>query len=127
MKVVVAGSRGFDDYKLLKETLDKYTISEGISGTANGADKLGERYFEEMGIPCTKFPAEWDRYGKRAGHLRNAEMASYGDFAVIFWDGSSKGTLNMINEMKSLKKNYVVIKFSYGILLPKVDEYWEEW
>lgn len=123
---MVAGSRNFKDYRLLKETLERYEITEGISGTAQGADKLGEQYFQEKGIPFLKFPADWERYGKRAGHLRNAEMASETEFAVIFWDGESKGTLNMINEMKKLKKNYTVIKYTVDNITT-IENNWDEW
>jgi hypothetical protein len=61
MKVIVAGSRGFRDYELVCKTLDDMKISTIISRCARGADKLGERYAHERGIPLEQFPARWER------------------------------------------------------------------
>lgn len=101
MKVIVAGSRDFKDYKLLCESLDFYlsrqTDIEIVSGCARGADSLAIQYANERGYPVKKFPANWDLYGKSAGYRRNAEMAEYADALVAFWDGKSKGTKHMID------------------------------
>ena len=102
-KLVVAGSRNFTDYQLLSETLDEYLkdIKDKynvviVSGTANGADKLGERYAHSKGYEIEKHPALWHIYGKGAGPIRNKEMVSVSNAAVVFWDGISDGTKNMI-------------------------------
>ena len=101
MKVIIAGSRDFSDYDLLKSKCDTFlkdiAVSEIVSGTADGADKLGERYALEKGYDLKKFPADWKKYGKKAGYLRNEEMASYADILIAFWDGLSKGTSLMIS------------------------------
>ena len=74
-----------------------------ISGTARGADKLGELYAERTGLSTYRFSADWDGLGKRAGYVRNAEMAKFavkdGNYGVLvaFWDGKSKGTKHMID------------------------------
>ena len=103
-KVIVAGTRTFDDYELLKSKLDFFlknqTDVEIVSGTARGADALGERYAAERGLAVKQFPADWDRYGRSAGYRRNAEMAEYADAAVVFWDGKSKGSKHMIDLAK---------------------------
>jgi hypothetical protein len=112
MKLIVAGSRDFSDYDLLQKSINeicnKYNITEIVSGTARGADSLGELYAKDNGILCSKFPAEWDRYGKSAGHKRNYDMAKYADIAIVFWDEKSRGTKNMIDTMKKLKKPLIV-------------------
>lgn len=100
-KVIIAGSRNFHLYNLLKETMDYYlsNIEDEITvvcGKARGADILGEKYAIERGYNITYYPANWDKYGKRAGMLRNEEMAKNADALVAFWDGESKGTKNMI-------------------------------
>jgi len=101
MKVIIAGGRDFNDYTLLKEKCDYYLSNsediEIVSGTAHGADMLGERYAAERGYLVRKFPADWDRYGKSAGYKRNMQMAMYGDTLIAFWDQKSKGTMNMID------------------------------
>ena len=98
MKVIIAGSRTFSDYTLLHQKCDEIinTPAEIVSGTARGADRLGERYAIEKGCPIKKFPADWDNLGRSAGYLRNEEMAKYADTLIAFWDGTSKGTSHMI-------------------------------
>lgn len=104
MKVIIAGGRDFDDYDLMKRKLDhlfsKRKPDEVVSGGARGADALGEGYSKERRIPLKIFKADWDKYGKAAGHVRNAEMAGYGTHLVAFWDGKSRGTKNMIETAK---------------------------
>jgi hypothetical protein len=101
MKIIIAGSRNFNDYNLLKTSCDKlltqFTNIEIVSGTARGADKLGERYAGEKGYDIKQFPANWDKHGKSAGYIRNDEMAQYADMLIAFWDGTSKGTKHMID------------------------------
>ena len=116
MKVIVAGSRDFKDYALLKEFLDKLVIfrsdfTEIVSGTASGADKLGERYAQENNLAIKRFPADWEKYGKVAGHIRNRQMAEYADACVVFWDGQSKGSANMVKVAHELKLPLVVVNY----------------
>lgn len=102
-KLIIAGSREFNDYKLLETEVHKFlsgkTIGETeiVSGTARGADKLGERLAAEYKLKLAKFPADWDTFGKSAGYRRNAEMAKYANGCIVFWDGVSKGTKHMID------------------------------
>ena len=103
-KVIVAGTRGFTNYNLMCKKLDTLLCNlkdiEIVSGTARGADSLGEKYAKENNLVLKQFPANWDKYGKRAGYLRNSQMADYADYLVAFWDGESKGTSHMINLAK---------------------------
>jgi len=104
MKVIVAGGREFDDYDLLCKTLNglkKRLDKEGeeiivVSGTARGADKLGERWAILVGVKIERYPADWSQ-GKAAGYIRNKEMAENADALVAFHDGESKGTKHMID------------------------------
>ena len=101
-RVIIAGSRGFNDYSLLSKTMDSLLINVSspitvVCGMARGADSLGERYAMEKGFQVDRFPAEWDRYGKSAGVIRNEKMAKNADALVAFWDGRSHGTKNMID------------------------------
>ena len=115
MKLIIAGTRTFDNYKLLKESVLKNInisdIEEIVSGTAKGADSLGELFAFENDIPVKRFPANWEKYGKSAGYRRNVEMAEYGDTLIAFWDGVSKGTLHMINIAKNKNLKVFVIKY----------------
>lgn len=106
MKVIIAGSRNFYNYELLKSECDRILKGlsdiEIVSGTAKGADTLGERYAVERGYKLTKFPANWNLHGKSAGHIRNREMAEYADMLICFWDYRSRGSLNMIETAAKL-------------------------
>ena len=114
MKVIVAGCRDFKDYDLLKEKLNHYRNYTGkmyelVSGGAQGADFLGEKYALENGIPIKHFPADWDKHGRAAGPIRNQQMADYADVLIAVWDGQSKGTKNMISCMNKLKKPVYIV------------------
>ena len=115
MKIIVAGSRTFDDYTLLKEKLDFFLKNQKdvviVSGTAKGADKFGELYAEENYLKVEQYPAMWDLFGKKAGYMRNEEMAKVADGAIIFWDGKSSGTKHMIELSKKYKLKVRIINF----------------
>lgn len=111
MKVIVAGSRSFNDYPRLKRVMATISATEIVCGEARGADKLGRRYAEENGIPIKSFPAQWDKYGKSAGFIRNHEMGDYADYLVAFWDGKSRGTKEMIEYIRKLGKHGKVEMF----------------
>jgi len=115
MKVIIAGGRDFKDYNKLKDSCDKILINQNnieiVSGTANGADILGERYAQEKGYEVKKFPAKWDEYGKKAGYMRNQEMGEYADGLIAFWDGKSKGTKHMIDIANKKGLKVRVIKY----------------
>lgn len=101
MKVIIAGGRDFYNYKLLEQAVQKsglfMDIDTIICGEARGADYLGKKYARRNNIPVLSFPADWDKYGKRAGFIRNVEMAEAGDALIAMWDGVSKGTKHMID------------------------------
>lgn len=104
MRIIIAGSRNFNNYELLKKTLDglldKREEIEIVSGAASGADYLGELYAKENGYKLTKLLADWQKYGKAAGPIRNKQMAQYADGLVLFWDGNSRGSKNMLENAK---------------------------
>ena len=110
-RIVVAGCRDYNNYDEAKEYIDicieKISDEDEIifvSGACRGADKLGERYAEENGFNIERYPAQWSRYGKSAGLIRNREMAEVSDYIICFWDGKSKGTKLMIDIAKDMGK-----------------------
>jgi hypothetical protein len=114
IKVIIAGGRDFGNsdilFKNCDEILKEYKDIEIVSGTANGADKMGEYYARQKGYQVKKFPAQWEKYGKSSGYIRNKEMSEYGDILIAFWDGSSKGTKNMIElaESKNIQTHVIL-------------------
>lgn len=117
-KCIIAGGRDFDNLKLLTKKSDQILKNkksvEIVSGTARGADRLGEVYAYSKGYSVKRFPADWEKHGKAAGAIRNAEMADYCDAAIIFWDQKSKGTKNIIEQMEKRDKPYRLIKYESG-------------
>lgn len=103
IKVIIAGGRDFNNYELLRQKMDSVLRNRQdeeiiiVSGKARGADALGERYADERGYRVSEHPADWDRFGKAAGYIRNKEMAKEADALVAFWDGKSRGTKHMID------------------------------
>ncbi|MCB0339568.1 MAG: DUF2493 domain-containing protein [Bdellovibrionales bacterium] len=98
LKVVIAGSREIRDPSLLMTAIHDagFVIGEVISGGARGVDRLAESWASTKGIPLRIFEADWERYGKAAGPIRNLKMADYADALIAIWDGKSRGTKNMI-------------------------------
>lgn len=97
MRVIIAGSRDITDFDMLRELYDRcgVDITEVVSGTARGVDRLGEQLAAELGVPIKRFPADWNRHGKSAGYIRNSDMADYADALLLLWDGRSKGSGHM--------------------------------
>jgi hypothetical protein len=100
-KLIIAGSREFNNYSFLKDKIDfllKNVVEdvEIVSGAARGADTLGEQYARENNLNVKLFPADWSK-GNSAGFIRNEEMAKYANACVVFWMNNSKGTKHMID------------------------------
>ena len=118
-RIIVAGGRDFQDEAYLNTSLDQlreeYIDIEIVSGHASGADKLAEAYAARLGLKLRIFPAEWKKYGRAAGPIRNREMLDYimeeKPVVAAFWDGQSKGTKNMIEQAQ--KKNVDCRVFMY--------------
>lgn len=87
MRVIIAGSRYFDDYKkmerLVLSVIGGMDDIEVVSGCCCGADRLGEKLAQMYGWSVKRFPANW-KLGKVAGLIRNAEMAKYADMCILF-------------------------------------------
>lgn len=122
-RVIIAGSRNFDDYLKMLKTLDELGIHlinsidpiEIISGHAPGADRLGERFAQSWGYPLRIFIADWAKYGNAAGPIRNERMAKYAAEAdrsilIAFPIGESPGTRNMIKLAKEYGLEVVVVE-----------------
>lgn len=109
MKLIIAGSRNLrEDASMIDSALElsvpNCIITEVVCGMARGTDKSGHLWADYYEIPVSKFPADWDKHGKAAGIIRNAEMAKYADALLLIWDGSSRGSANMKQQMENLGK-----------------------
>lgn len=120
--IIIAGSRNFLDYNIVKKSLKNFLISKQTSdkptiicGMARGADMLGYRLAKEFKLPLKEFPADWS-IGKRAGYIRNEQMAKYAyengnGILLAFWDGKSKGTKWMIELAKKYNLEIHIFNF----------------
>lgn len=128
MKLAIIGSRSFNDYELLKQSLSKYeNIELIISGGAQGADSLGAKYANENNIPLEVFTPKWNdlsaqpciikynKYGKPynalAGFSRNTDIIQSATHVIAFWDGKSNGTKDSISKAEELNKTIEVINY----------------
>lgn len=112
MKVIVAGTR--NSHVTTEDVIsvfNEYGIdaSEIVSGASGDADSAGERAAGILGVPKKTFMANWSLFGRAAGPIRNSEMADYADLLVAFWDGKSRGTKNMIEQMRKKGKEVIII------------------
>ena len=121
IRIIVAGSRNFHNhqkmYPILDELLKDKTHDEIelVSGCCRGADKLGELYGYYNNWKVIKFQADWDKYGKAAGAIRNEQMAKYASEAergilIAFPIGESRGTYNMIKLAKQYGLEVMIYK-----------------
>ena len=135
LRIIIAGGRDFDDYSLLrtkviyavkdvlikvnqKNLIPKQQVTI-ISGTAKGADSLGEQFAKEFELALKQMPAQWDAYGKSAGYRRNVQMAEFAreddnaqGILIAFWDGKSRGTKHMIEIAQ--KHDLMIYVFNYN-------------
>ena len=125
-KLIIAGGRDFipstEDLEKIDLAISHYyNISEMehlngglemVSGLATGADQIPFYYKAWHGVPVKEFKADWNLHGKKAGILRNIEMAKYSDALIIFWNGRSKGSKHMIDIAK--KEGLKVKVYNYG-------------
>ena len=105
--VIIAGGRDFipnrNHLNWTVNLLKEIKAEEVVSGCAKGADRFGEDIAKLLSLPIAKFPADWDSYGKKAGHLRNEQMARYANNVILFPGG--RGTENMKTNAQRYKLN----------------------
>lgn len=100
MKTIIAGSRTIQSYQMVLDAINSSGFADQItcvfSGMASGPDIFGYRWALERKIPIRQFKPDWDKLGKQAGFIRNAEMCTFADAIIAVWDGRSNGTKHII-------------------------------
>ena len=99
--VCIVGSRSINDVNL-DLFIDPDHIGCVETGGASGVDALAEQWANRHHIECIIFKAHWEKFGKRAGILRNRDMVEFSDAVIAFWDGRSKGTQSTIEYAQKL-------------------------
>lgn len=103
-RILVCGGRDYSDYTFLSSVMDrvaeKYPNFTLVHGAARGADKLSEKWAIQVGLKnIESYPADWNKYNKAAGHIRNKQMLDTGIDVVIAFPGG-RGTANMVKIAK---------------------------
>lgn len=109
MRLLVCGSRDWTDQAFIDQTLDAYhaehPVTVVIEGEAAGADVMARSWGLRRGVTVRRFPADWARYGKAAGPIRNQQMLDEGrpDAAIAFTYNlaTSRGTRDMVDRARS--------------------------
>jgi hypothetical protein len=117
LPLVIAGSRGLlvtsdQIHEEVDAMLAEFNLvpNEVVSGCAPGIDRCGEAWATAVHLPIKRFPAQWAKYGRSAGPRRNMEMGQYGGALLAFWDGSSRGTQDMVAQMRDRRKPVRVVE-----------------
>ena len=120
MNALICGDRKWSNTKLILSCVKSLYYEMGydtlVEGEARGADTIARKCAELIGMKVLKFPANWDKHGKRAGPIRNQQMLDEGkpDLVVAFHNNieQSKGTKDMVNRAK--KANIPIYVISEG-------------
>ena len=123
-RIIICGGRHFNDYNTLETLVDSAIYEKGInyneieiiSGHCAGTDTLGELYAKNHNIACKLFPAEWTKYGRAAGPIRNTQMVEYASkstfpIVVAFISPRSKGTMDTVK--KATQKGFAIYRYNY--------------
>ncbi len=122
MTLAIIGGRDYNDYPRLQQVIETYFTKETngfkqftfdtiVSGAASGADRLGATFAKEHNIKLIEYPADWQRWGRSAGFIRNEDIIKAADCVLCMWDGQSKGSANSLSIAKRLKKDTIVIYY----------------
>lgn len=103
----------------LNQTLDaihaRKPITCIVQGEADGADKLAKAWAIRNGVDHLDYPADWDKWGGKAGPIRNAEMLDNNPDTKcwIYFKGGA-GTANCMKQAKFRKFNILDLRYSNG-------------
>jgi hypothetical protein len=104
MKLLVCGGRTFTDKRWLESVLNKISAVKDIDllihGGARGADKLAGEWAFAIGVRVKECRADWSKFGKAAGPMRNSEMLKLKPDLVVAFPGG-KGTADMVRKAKA--------------------------
>lgn len=115
-RIAVVGSRDYQNLDAVRQFIreqDRTTVI--ISGGARGVDAVAVEEARRLRMPYEIYPAEWHRYGRRAGAMRNHTIVEKADEVVAFWDGKSAGTKITIDLARASKKPVRIVDDRDGL------------
>ena len=107
MKLAVIGSRNLTSVDLASYISKE--VNEIVSGGAVGVDTCAAEYASREGLKLTEFLPEYKLYGRAAPIVRNKLIVDYADKVLVFWNGSSKGTLSVIRYAQKVGKTCEIV------------------
>lgn len=119
MRVLITGDRNWKRIDIIERELKKLPADTIIiHGAARGADTLGKFVAERLGLKVINdgkgFPADWKRYGRSAGPIRNQLMIDKGnpDLVLAFHENiaESRGTRDMVARASGAGVKVIIIK-----------------
>lgn len=122
MRVAIVGSRDFPRLDLVRQfvwELERTTVV--VSGGAAGVDSVAVEEAKRLGMPYEVYPADWNRYGRRAGIVRNQQIVDASIEVVAFWDGKSRGTKSTMDMARAAGKKLSVVMPESPLLGPAVE------
>jgi hypothetical protein len=117
MRLAIVGYREYNNFQEFSKLVDAWIIIHGIpdviiSGGGRGTDLLAEVYARNRTIPFVAYPADWQRFGRSAGPIRNKIIADQCTDCLAFVHPKSIGTRNTIEEVRKLGKSVYIIELS---------------
>ena len=105
-RLAIVGSRHFTDQQYVDRIMAAYTAEHGmpslvVSGGARGVDRLAEGWARQHRVAVRIFGAEWQRYGKAAGPIRNSAIVAAVDRVIAIHVNHSSGTADTIRKAHS--------------------------
>ena len=116
-RLSIVGSRTITSFKWFEKELERVLEEENyipgaiISGGAKGTDSLAERWARKLKVPFILYFPDWNKYGKRAGFVRNKLIVQNCDKLIAFIEDDSQGTLNSIGLAEGVNKLLKVIEY----------------
>lgn len=121
MKLAIVGSRTIhsnnENFSIIDKILSGgvYTISEIVSGGAEGVDTIAEMYARAYNLKMTIFKPDWKKFGRQAGFLRNSEIVNHCDKLIAFQKNESRGTADSIRKAKLEGKLLDIVNWDESI------------
>jgi hypothetical protein len=94
----------------LNKLLDYQDPDLIISGGATGVDTQAELYANSVEIPLLVLKPDYKNHGRSAPLVRNLQIVDRADAVIAFWNGTSRGTMFVINYAKKQGKRVMVIE-----------------
>jgi hypothetical protein len=115
MKVLVCGGRTFNQYSLLSRTLNEFHSINKITclahGGARGADMLSGHWARGQRVPVQVYKADWERYGRSAGPIRNLQMLTEFKPDVVIAFPGGNGTQHMVKAAHIKKVPVIQVQY----------------